>query len=109
LFAEDFAKIASGENFVLRDLQDIDIVILKGKYLFDRFGFVFAWAVVGAFANCLPNIANPVDLFNDMYHEMQNSGSQIKISSTPEINITTQESINFVPACIHNKKSPYDC
>ena len=47
-------------------------------------------------SNCLPNIANPVDLFNDMYHESQN-GSQLTTSAAPDINIQTEGNINFVP------------
>ena len=95
---EDFAKIASGENFrATRPTRYRHRYFKKGKYLFDRFGFVSCVGCGRCSSNCLPNIANPVDLFNDMYHEMQNSGSQIQVSSTPEINITTEESINFVP------------
>ena len=95
---EDFAKIASGENFrATRPTRYRHRYFKKGKYLYDRFGFVSCVGCGRCSSNCLPNIANPVDLFNDMYHEMQNSGSQIKAGAAPEINIQTEGNINFVP------------
>lgn len=95
---EDFAKIASGENFrATRPTRYRHRYFKKGKYLYDRFGFVSCVGCGRCSSNCLPNIANPVDLFNDMYHEIQNSGSQIKASDAPVINIQTEENINFVP------------
>jgi NAD(P)H-flavin reductase/formate hydrogenlyase subunit 6/NADH:ubiquinone oxidoreductase subunit I len=95
---EDFAKIASGENFrATRPTRYRHRYFKKGKYLFDRFGFVSCVGCGRCSSNCLPNIANPVDLFNDMYHESQNSGNQLTTSATPDINIQTGENINFVP------------
>ncbi|MCL5949521.1 MAG: 4Fe-4S dicluster domain-containing protein, partial [Candidatus Bathyarchaeota archaeon] len=104
---EDFAKIASGENFrATRPTRYRHRYFKKGKYLFDRFGFVSCVGCGRCSSNCLPNIANPVDLFNDMYHESQNSGSQITASAAPDINIQTEGNINFVPklATINEEK-----
>ena len=68
----------------------------KGKYLFYRFGFISCVGCGRCSSNCLPNIANPVYLFNDMYHESQNSGVQVAALSTPEIKIQTEGNIAFV-------------
>ena len=70
---EDFAKVASGENFrATRPTRYRHRYFKKGKYLYDRFGFVSCVGCGRCSSNCLPDIANPVNLFNDMYHESQN-------------------------------------
>ena len=75
---EDFAKISSGENFrPTRPTRYRHRYFKKGKYLFDRFGFISCVGCGRCSSNCLPNIANPVNLFNDMYHESQDSGVQV--------------------------------
>ena len=75
---EDFAKIASGENFrATRPTRYRHRYFKKGKYLFDRFGFVSCVGCGRCSSNCLPDIANPVNLFNDMYQENQNTGAQM--------------------------------
>ena len=95
---EDFAKIASGENFrPTRPTRYRHRYFKKGKYLFDRFGFISCVGCGRCSSNCLPNIANPVNLFNDMYHESQNSGVQVTAVSTPEIKIQTEGNIDYVP------------
>ncbi len=95
---EDFAKISSGENFrPTRPTRYRHRYFKKGKYLFDRFGFISCVGCGRCSSNCLPNIANPVNLFNDMYHESQNSGVQVTVASTPEIKIQTEGNIDYVP------------
>jgi len=96
---EDFAKIASGENFrATRPTRYRHRYFKKGKYLFDRFGFISCVGCGRCSSNCLPDIANPVNLFNDMYQESKNSGAQIATTATqPNVNIQTEGDINFVP------------
>jgi len=95
---EDFAKIASGENFrPTRPNRYRHRYFKKGKYLFDRFGFISCVGCGRCSSNCLPDIANPVNLFNDMYHEALNMGVKMVPPSEPEINIRTESKINFVP------------
>ena len=96
---EDFAKIASGENFrPTRPTRYRHRYFKKGKYLFDRFGFISCVGCGRCGSNCLPNIANPVDLFNDMYHEMLNTGEEVTAAEEhPEVNIQTEGNIDYVP------------
>jgi NAD(P)H-flavin reductase len=95
---EDFAKIASGENFrPTRPTRYRHRYFKKGKYLFDRFGFVSCVGCGRCGSNCLPNIANPVDLFNDMYHETQSMGLIVTAAENPEVNIQTEGNIDYVP------------
>jgi NAD(P)H-flavin reductase/formate hydrogenlyase subunit 6/NADH:ubiquinone oxidoreductase subunit I len=96
---EDFAKIASGENFrATRPTRYRHRYFKKGKYLFDRFGFVSCVGCGRCSSNCLPDIANPVNLFNDMYREIQNAGERMSTTaSQPEINIQTGVNIDYVP------------
>ncbi len=95
---EDFAKIASGENFrATRPTRYRHRYFKKGKYLFDRFGFVSCVGCGRCSSNCLPDIANPVKLFNDMYNESLNTGLQITPAIAPEISIQTEGNIDYVP------------
>jgi NAD(P)H-flavin reductase/NAD-dependent dihydropyrimidine dehydrogenase PreA subunit len=96
---EDFAKIASGENFrATRPTRYRHRYFKKGKYLFDRFGFVSCVGCGRCSSNCLPDIANPVNLLNDMYQENQNAGVQMATSAVhPEVNIQTEGNIDYVP------------
>ncbi|HKZ88152.1 MAG TPA: 4Fe-4S dicluster domain-containing protein [Candidatus Bathyarchaeia archaeon] len=95
---EDFAKIASGENFrPTRPTRYRHRYFKKGKYLFDRFGFISCVGCGRCGSNCLPNIANPVDLFNDMYHETQSMGLVVTPAVNPEVNIQTEGNIDYVP------------
>ena len=95
---EDFAKIASGENFrATRPTRYRHRYFKKGKYLFDRFGFVSCVGCGRCSSNCLPDIANPVNLFNDMYIESQKAGAQYATSAQPDINIKNEGNIDYVP------------
>ena len=95
---EDFAKVASGENFrPTRPTRYRHRYFKKGKYLFDRFGFISCVGCGRCSSNCLPNIANPVNLFNDMYHESQNSGAQLPVISEPDIKMQSEGNIDYVP------------
>ena len=95
---EDFAKIASGENFrATRPTRYRHRYFKKGKYLFDRFGFVSCVGCGRCSSNCLPDIANPVNLFNDMYIESQKAGAQYSTSAQPDINIKNEGNIDYVP------------
>jgi len=95
---EDFAKIASGENFrPTRPTRYRHRYFKKGKYLFDRFGFVSCVGCGRCSSNCLPDIANPVNLFNDMYSEVRSMGVEIDVPVAPDVNIKTEGDINYVP------------
>jgi NAD(P)H-flavin reductase/NAD-dependent dihydropyrimidine dehydrogenase PreA subunit len=95
---EDFAKIASGENFrPTRPTRYRHRYFKKGKYLFDRFGFISCVGCGRCSSNCLPDIANPVNLFNDMYTEVTNTGEQVTPVAQPEVSIETEGNINYVP------------
>jgi len=95
---EDFAKIASGENFrPTRPTRYRHRYFKKGKYLFDRFGFVSCVGCGRCGSNCLPNIANPVDLFNDMYHETRSDGKEVAPAGSPDVKIQTGADIDYVP------------
>ena len=95
---EDFAKVASGENFRPTRLSRYrHRYYKKGKYLFDRFGFVSCVGCGRCSSNCLPDIANPVNLLNDMYSEILNMGVQIGAPTEPQVKIETESSINYVP------------
>jgi NAD(P)H-flavin reductase/formate hydrogenlyase subunit 6/NADH:ubiquinone oxidoreductase subunit I len=95
---EDFAKIASGENFrPTRPTRYRHRYFKKGKYLFDRFGFVSCVGCGRCSSNCLPDIANPVNLFNDMNQEVLNMGVEIDAPAEPEVSIKTEGYINYTP------------
>lgn len=95
---EDFAKIASGENFrPTRPTRYRHRYFKKGKYLFDRFGFISCVGCGRCSSNCLPDIANPVNLFNDMYHEIRSMGEQLAPATEPEVEIQTEGNIDYVP------------
>ncbi len=95
---EDFAKIASGENFrATRPTRYRHRYFKKGKYLYDRFGFISCVGCGRCSSNCLPDIANPISLFNDMYHESRNNGADIAASVQPDVNIHTESNIDYVP------------
>jgi sulfite reductase subunit B len=96
---EDFAKIASGENFrATRPTRYRHRYFKKGKYMFDAFGFISCVGCGRCSSNCLPDIANPVNLFNDMYHESIESGEQMAtVAAQPEVKIQTEGDIDYVP------------
>jgi len=95
---EDFAKIASGENFrPTRPTRYRHRYFKKGKYLFDRFGFISCVGCGRCGSNCLPNIANPVDLFNDMYRETRSIGKEVATAAAPDVQIKTGADIDYVP------------
>ncbi len=95
---EDFAKVASGENFrPTRPARYRHRYFKKGKYLFDRFGFISCVGCGRCSSNCLPDIANPVNLFNDMYNEVLTSGVEVVTPTAPEIDIPFEGKIDYVP------------
>jgi NAD(P)H-flavin reductase/NAD-dependent dihydropyrimidine dehydrogenase PreA subunit len=95
---EDFAKVASGENFrSTRPTRYRHRYFKKGKYLFDRFGFISCVGCGRCSSNCLPDIANPVSLLNDMYRETFSSGMPVTPATQPEVNIQTEGNIDYVP------------
>lgn len=102
---EDFAKVASGENFrATRPTRYRHRYFKKGKYLFDRFGFVSCVGCGRCSSNCLPNIANPVNLFNDMYQETISNGRIVSAAAEPQVNIQTEGNIDYVPRLATIKK-----
>ncbi len=95
---EDFAKIASGENFrPTKPSRYRHRYFKKGKYLFDRFGFVSCVGCGRCASNCLPDIANPVHLFNDIYRETQTLNEEVEPAEHVAVNIPTEGNINYVP------------
>ncbi|HJW65471.1 MAG TPA: 4Fe-4S dicluster domain-containing protein [Candidatus Bathyarchaeia archaeon] len=95
---EDFAKIASGENFrPTRPTRYRHRYFKKGKYLYDRFGFISCVGCGRCSSNCLPDIANPVALFNDMYRDTMGVGTQVSAATQPDVQIQTGEHIDYVP------------
>ena len=95
---EDFAKIASGENFrPTKPTRYRHRYFKKGKYLYDRFGFISCVGCGRCASNCLPDIANPVNLFNDMYHQIQNKEMLATAATTPDVKIETEGNIDYVP------------
>jgi len=64
---QDFAKVASGENF--REDQTARYrhrFMRKGKYLYDRFGFIACVGCGRCSSSCLPDIADPTEIFNSL-------------------------------------------
>jgi hypothetical protein len=64
---EDFAKVATGENF----REDIAAryrhrFMRKGKYLYDKFKFIACVGCGRCGSNCLPDIADPTEIFNEL-------------------------------------------
>src|SRR4030042_2361762 len=95
---EDFAKIASGENFrPTRPTRYRHRYFKKGKHLYDQFGFVSCVGCGRCSSNCLPDIANPVSLFNDMYHQIRDKEMLATAATTPEVKIETEGNIDYVP------------
>jgi NAD(P)H-flavin reductase/NAD-dependent dihydropyrimidine dehydrogenase PreA subunit len=95
---QDFAKVASGENFrPTRPTRYRHRYFKKGKYLYDRFGFISCVGCGRCSSNCLPDIANPVNLFNDMYRESVNTGLQVTPMEEPDVNIKTEGYIDYIP------------
>ena len=95
---EDFAKIASGENFrPTKPSRYRHRYFKKGKYLFDRFGFVSCVGCGRCASNCLPDIANPVALFNDAYREAQSLSTVTAPVSQVDVNIQSEGNIDYVP------------
>ena len=95
---EDFAKIASGENFrPTKPARYRHRYFKKGRYLFDRFGFISCVGCGRCSSHCLPDIANPVSLFNDMYHQIPDKEMLMTAVTTPEVKIVTEENIDYVP------------
>ena len=95
---EDFAKVASGENFrPTKPARFRHRYFKKGKYLFDRFGFISCVGCGRCASNCLPDIANPVKLFNSMHSETSNIEPVISSEFVPNINIQPIDDIDYIP------------
>ena len=63
----DFAKVATGENF-REDIQERyrHRFMKKGKYLYDKFGFIACVGCGRCSSECLADIADPVEVFNEI-------------------------------------------
>ena len=95
---EDFAKIGSGENFrPTKQTRYRHRYFKKGKYLYDRFGFISCVGCGRCSSNCLPDIANPVSVFNDLYDQIPEKEKLSTKATAPETKIETKEKIDFVP------------
>ena len=67
---EDFAKVAGNENFRERRLQRYrHRLFRKGMYQFDKYGQIACVGCGRCATACLPDIANPVDVFNTLKEE----------------------------------------
>jgi ferredoxin len=64
---EDFAKVATGENF-RSDMAGRyrHRFMRKGKYIHDKFGFIACVGCGRCSSACLPDIADPTDVFNSL-------------------------------------------
>jgi len=60
----DFAKVAGGHNFRHRMERYRHRFMRKGLYMPERFGFVACCGCGRCVSACVPNIANPVDMYN---------------------------------------------
>jgi NAD(P)H-flavin reductase/formate hydrogenlyase subunit 6/NADH:ubiquinone oxidoreductase subunit I len=95
---EDFAKVASGENFrSKRHKRYRHRFFKKGKYLFNRFGFIACVGCGRCSSNCLPDIANPVNLFNDLHNEIRKMEKHIVPEKLPQISIPSKTIVDFIP------------
>ncbi len=64
---EDFAKVGTGENFREKRLQRYrHRFYRKGMYLYDKYGFIACVGCGRCAAACLPDIADPVNVFNTL-------------------------------------------
>ncbi|MDI6821615.1 MAG: 4Fe-4S dicluster domain-containing protein [Actinomycetota bacterium] len=64
---EDFAKVATGENFRKdRAARYRHRFMRKGKYLYDKFGFIACIGCGRCASSCLPDIADPCKVFNSL-------------------------------------------
>jgi ferredoxin len=65
---EDFAKVASGENFRATEAARYrHRFFRKGKYLPDRYQFIACVGCGRCTEACLPDIANPVEVLNTLW------------------------------------------
>jgi len=63
----DFAKVATGENFRKdRAARFRHRFMRKGSYLYDKFGFIACVGCGRCTSGCLPDIADPVKVFNSL-------------------------------------------
>ena len=64
---EDFAKVATGENFREDSASRYRHRFMrKGKYLHDKFGFIACVGCGRCGSSCLPDIADPTKVFNEL-------------------------------------------
>lgn len=64
---EDFARVATGENFREdKAARYRHRFMRKGKYLYDKFGFIACVGCGRCTSSCLPDIANPAEVFNSL-------------------------------------------
>lgn len=64
---EDFARVATGENFREdKAARYRHRFMRKGKYLYDKFGFIACVGCGRCTSSCLPDIANPARVFNSL-------------------------------------------
>ncbi|HID74244.1 MAG TPA: hypothetical protein EYP43_04245, partial [Thermoplasmata archaeon] len=95
---EDFAKVASGENFRgTKASRYRHRYNKKGVYLFDRFGFIACVGCGRCSSQCIPDIANPVDVFNDLYGLIVGAGKSMEPVETGEVASEPGEEIDFAP------------
>jgi len=92
---EDFASVASGENFRgTKASRYRHRYNKKGQYLNERFGFTACVGCGRCSSQCLPDIADPVKVFNDLYNASDPKPQPIE--STP-VEITPGTELSFVP------------
>lgn len=68
---EDFAKVATGENFREKRLQRYrHRFFRKGMYLYDKYGHIACVGCGRCASACLPDVADPVKVFNALKEEV---------------------------------------
>lgn len=106
----EFSAVASGEVF-REDILDRyrHRFFRKGSYLPDRFGFVACVGCGRCSTQCIPDIADPVDVFNKVYdasHHLVSESKITPVSMTTNIADVTEakELHKPVPATIKQVK-----
>ena len=63
---QDFAKVATGENFrSSKSARYRHRFLRKGLYNYERYGFIACVGCGRCVSQCLPDIADPSVVFND--------------------------------------------
>ncbi|MCK4275506.1 MAG: 4Fe-4S dicluster domain-containing protein [Phycisphaerae bacterium] len=79
---EDFAKVAGDENFRHQRLQRYrHRFYRKGMYLYDKYGHIACVGCGRCAAACLPDIADPITVYNTLKQEKEHDSVQARVES----------------------------